>query len=151
MKVEGRWTVQFRLCRFTRCVRSFSRQAYVPNKVKCWEVKRWSAGKWTVWWLHRRERKLSRIIAVFHWKFLLIKTGKAALIIGRGASFETCSATWDLGANSVFALGLRKTIKTSTELAGRRDFQLLPNFQIRVRHCNTGTFMVVAASVSALL
>jgi hypothetical protein len=49
------------------------------------------------------------------------------------------------------AVRLRKTMKSSIELAGRRDFQLRPNFQISVRHSNTETLMAVPVCVAALL
>jgi hypothetical protein len=45
------------------------------------------------------------------------------ITIGR-AAWEAYSATWNLGTNSAFALGPRKTTETLIELAGRRTFRM---------------------------
>jgi hypothetical protein len=41
---------------------------------------------------------------------------------------EACSATWNMGTNSVFALGPRKTTENLIELAGRRTFRMQTDF-----------------------
>jgi hypothetical protein len=41
------------------------------------------------------------------------------------AAWEACSATWNLGTNSAFALGPRKTL---IELAGRRTLRMQTDF-----------------------
>jgi hypothetical protein len=49
-----------------------------------------------------------------HYSELLTNIGRAILaqnfhVSNGGAACDVCSATWDLGTNSVFALGSRKT------------------------------------------
>jgi hypothetical protein len=44
------------------------------------------------------------------------------------AAWEACSATWNLGTNSAFALEPGKPRKTLIELAGRRTFRMQTDF-----------------------
>jgi hypothetical protein len=74
------------------------------------------------------------IYILCRWRGCISKIGSnvGRAILGRNfdvtirrAACEACSATWNLGTNSAFDLGSRKTL---IELSGRRTFRMQTDF-----------------------
>jgi hypothetical protein len=115
------------LSRYSNLPRTWrARSPYIRNRMVQSKIKihshydRWPVNQYVLVPSPRDRRVPSEQISILHQEVYI----KAKLPLG-GLHVVACSATWNLGTNSAFALWQRKTL---IELAGRRTFRMQTDF-----------------------